>query len=85
MDREALKKALSACASIMLPEEGDIHHLVTVEGVKVLVWNFTQFTPCSSASANDFIFVNTPTRCFDFEDPCPTGRISYHFLLLKMI
>ena len=83
MDTKALKTVLSVCPLIELPEEGDLHHLVTVEGVKVLVWNFTQFTRCSSASINDFILVNTSERCFDFEDPCPTGHISLPFFTIE--
>lgn len=81
MDRDALQKVLSC--SIALPDEGVIHHLTTIEGVKVFVWDFTKFTPCSSASDNDFKMVNTPKRYFDFKDPCPTGYISLPFFTIE--
>lgn len=81
VDTDALQKVLSS--AIALPDEGVIHHLATIEGVKVLVWKFTEFTPCSSASENNFKLVSTPKRYFDFKDPCPKGHISLPFFLIE--
>lgn len=81
MDIDALQKVLSR--SIALPDEGVVHHMATIESVKVFVWNFTEFTPCSSASENNFKLVCTPKRYFDFKDPCPKGHISLPFFTIK--
>ena len=80
MDRDALQKVLSL--SITLPDEGVIRHLTTIEDVKVFVWDFTEFTTCSSASEKNFKMVKTPTRYFDFKDPCPKGYISLPYFTI---
>ena len=82
MDTKALKTVLSVCPLIELPGEGDLHHLVTVEGVKVLVWNFTQFTRCSSASINDLILLK---GVLTLKIHAQQDILVYHFLLLKVI
>ena len=45
--------------SINFPDDGQIHHISNVEGLRILVWNFDVFTPCSQASEDDFAFVDT--------------------------
>lgn len=67
---------------IALPDNGKMDFVATIEGVKVFVWNYAQWTPCSSASLENFPYVRTPERHFDFTEPCPIGWISLPFYLV---
>ena len=71
--------------SINFPENGQIHHISNVEGLRVLVWNFDVFTPCSQASEDDFSFVDTLDRPFKYQSSPrpPSGDISMPYFTLK--
>lgn len=67
---------------IALPDNGKMDLVATITGVKVFVWNYAKWTACSSASMENFSYVSTPERHFDFTEPCPKGWISLPFYLV---
>jgi len=67
---------------IALPDNGKMHFVATIKGVKVFTWDYAKWTACSSASIENFQYVDTPERHFDFTEPCPKGWISLPFYLV---
>ena len=67
---------------IALPDNGKMDLVATIEGINVFVWNYAQWTPCSSAKLENFPYVRTPERHFNFTEPCPIGWISLPFYLV---
>jgi len=67
---------------IALPDNGEMHYVATIEGVTVFVWDYAKWTACSSVSMENFPYVETPERHFDFTEPCPKGWISLPFYLV---
>lgn len=77
-----LQEVLSSLISF--PDNGELHHINTIESFVVLAWNFNKYTNCSSASSSNFSFVGTPKRIFEFIHPCPKGSISLPYFTLGM-
>ena len=68
---------------IDFPDNGELHEITTIDGLKVLVWNFDDYTACSSASKKDFSFVGNTRKIFEFDRPIAKGTISLPYFILE--
>lgn len=81
IDETTLQEALNAI--IKLPDDGKLHHKCTTEGVMVLIWDFEDFTPCSSVLKQNFKLVKTRDRFFEFKNVCSRATISLPYFILE--
>lgn len=82
IDETTLQEALSAI--IELPDDGKLHHKCTTEGEMVLIWDFEDFTPCSSVLKQNFKLVKTRDRFLNLKMFVQEQLSACHILYSKM-
>ena len=81
IDSDCLIEALESQLKISLPE-GHIHELRVIDNIRVLIWDFKEFTRCSDASESNFGFVEEDDRLFDFTYAKLTPGVGLDFFTL---
>ena len=62
--------------------EGWIRQLCEVDNIRVLIWDFKEFTPCSDASESDFSFIDELKRPFDLRNSKLKTGVGLNFFTL---
>ena len=81
IDLKGLEEILSGI--INLPE-GELHVMCTFEEVIILMWSFNEYVGCKSAGRDQFVYVGTDNRLYEFDEPCTKASVSLPFLCLKI-
>ena len=80
IDFDLLKEVLESQLGTL--PEGWIHPLCVIDNIRVLIWDFEEFTPCRNASASDFSFIDELKRVFDFTNAKLKPGVGLNFFTL---
>ena len=73
-----------ACKYLMRIEtEPELHQICPIGNLLVLMWNFGNYTRCSDATDEDFVFTSISEAIFKLPKPYPKGTVSLPFFILE--
>ena len=63
--------------------DGRLHQICPIGNLLVIMWNFGNYTHCSDATDEDFVFTSISEAIFKLPKPYPKGTVSLPFFILE--